>query len=156
MHSRISHVDEREKAAKEEGVGKSSDGQSFVFGPGICDDGGETGGGWCLEQRSAFRCCCLVWTGANLNAFCSSIHALLSTGVEALAVFQALRWANVKGLRKIQILTDSFEVVKALCCIRNANDAIRNVVLDILDIVSYFDYVNVIMATRQRVVKIKV
>lgn len=89
-----------------------------------------------------------AWCGrANLNAFCSSIHALSLTGVEALAVFQALRWANVKGLRKIQILTDSFEVVKALCCIRNANVATRNVVLDILDIVSSFDYVNVTIKT---------
>jgi len=76
------------------------------------------------------------------------ICASSSTGVEALAILQALRWAKYKGLRLIKILTNSLEVVQALCCISNASMFIRNVVLDILETMSSFDYVCVVKATQ--------
>ncbi len=79
------------------------------------------------------------------------VHALSSTGVEALAVLQVLRWAKATDIREVIILTDSLEVVRALSDISCANVSFRNVILDVLDIISSFDYVSITKATRQDV-----
>lgn len=51
----------------------------------------------------------------------------------------------------MQILTDSLEVVHAVCNVVDVNVFIRNVIKDILDIVCSFDYVIVSTATCQDV-----
>lgn len=96
---------------------------------------------WCMEDQGMDQ---------NNGGF-SLVRALPSTGVEALAVLQALRWAKSCGMKVLQILTDSLEVVHALSRLEDANYSIRNIVLDIMDILSYFDHVYVIKATRQDV-----
>lgn len=47
-------------------------------------------------------------------------NALWSISVEVVVVLQALRWAKNTGFKKLQILTDSLQVVATLCCISNA------------------------------------
>lgn len=79
------------------------------------------------------------------------VYACSSTGVEALVVLQALRWAKAAGLRSMQNLTDNLLVVHALSCLDNVDVSICNVILDILGIMNLFDYVNVVKATRGEV-----
>jgi len=105
----------------------------------IVVDGGVAA--WCKEDQGMDQ---------NNGGF-SLVRALSSTGVEALAVLQALRWAKSCGMKVLQILIDSLEVVHALSRLEDANYSIRNIVLDIMDILSYFDHVYVIKATRQDV-----
>lgn len=51
----------------------------------------------------------------------------------------------------MQILTDSLEVVRAMCCVTDASTLIKNVVVDILDLVPCFDFINALKATRRDV-----
>lgn len=96
---------------------------------------------WCMESMGL----------SQIHGGCTLVRAMSSTGVEGLAVLQALRWAKSRGIKMVQILTDSLEVVNALCKVEDANSSIKNIVLDILDVVSLFDFVSVSKATRQDV-----
>jgi len=94
---------------------------------------------WCMRDSNAQSCA---------NGF-THVYAMSSIGVEALAILQALRWAKMKEFQEVTLLTDSLEVVCALSNVNCANVSIRNVILDILDVVLSLDYVNVTKAIRQ-------
>lgn len=79
---------------------------------------------WCYEESLLG----LIGQGSTF------VHAVSSTGVEALVVLQALRWASTHGLRKVHILTDSMEVIHGLCCSMDVAIPVRNVLLDVLDL----------------------
>lgn len=94
---------------------------------------------WCVEE---------VVQDQSIHGY-TFVNAVSSTGVEALAVLQALRWAMAMGIRKVQILTDSLEVVHALRNAYEANICIRNIIFDVLDVVSQLTYVSIVKVTRQ-------
>lgn len=77
----------------------------------------EVDGAWKKQSCCGVAAWCRV--DGEMNQQChgfTPVYALSSTVVEALAVLQAIRWAKCSGIKRLQILTDSLEVVCALCC----------------------------------------
>lgn len=61
--------------------------------------------------------------------------AIINAG-GSLGSLAALRWAKSAGFGCVQILTDSLEVIKALCDVSASNVIVRNIIRDILDLIS--------------------